>query len=94
MKTLFGIFILAVTISLTSCATFFVLTSYSIPFNTTPDGAGILLLGGIIGVLIVDPASGAMFKIVGDERTMQEKLQSASGGYALQVSKDDLVCIN
>ena len=64
MKTLFGIFILAVTILLTSCATLFA------------------------------PASGAMFKIVGDDRTMQEKLQSASGEYALQVSKDDLVCIN
>ena len=104
MKTLFGIFILAVTISLTSCATLFVLTSYSISFNTTPDGAGILLLGGIIGMLIVDPLSGAMYKIAKEDRAINETLEPVSNEYALQVydinnlpngvNKDDLVRIN
>jgi hypothetical protein len=165
MKTLFRLFVLAVTIaSFSSCATIFTPTKYPVSFSTTPDGAGItivnragkvifegttpttvklkasagymqkeedtitftkngyaqkvvhisaeldgwyignVLLGGIPGMLIVDPLSGAMYKIAKEDRNVHETLRPESGEFALQVcdinnlpsdvSKDDLVCIN
>ena len=64
---------------------------------------GNLLLGGIPGMLIIDPLSGAMYKIAKEDRDIYEVLQPESGEYALQiydinslsnVNMDDLVRIN
>ena len=65
---------------------------------------GNILLGGIPGMLIIDPLSGAMWKIAKDDRVISESLQPATGEYAMQVydindlpenvDKDDLVRIN
>ena len=64
---------------------------------------GNIMLGGIIGMLIVDPASGAMYKIAKEDRVINETLQPTSE-HALQVydinnlpdniSKEDLVRIS
>lgn len=65
---------------------------------------GNLLIGGLPGMLIVDPLSGAMYKIAEDDRDIHETLKPVSDEYAMQlfdlndlpegVSKDDLVRIN
>lgn len=64
---------------------------------------GNILLGGIPGMLIIDPLSGAMWKIAKEDRKVNETLKPVDG-YALQVydinslphgiNKDDLVRIN
>ena len=64
---------------------------------------GNIMLGGIIGMLIVDPASGAMYKIAKEDRVINETLQPTNE-QALQVydinnlpddiSKEDLVRIS
>lgn len=64
---------------------------------------GNILLGGIPGMLIIDPLSGAMWKIAKEDRVVNETLKPVDG-YALQVydinnlpqgvNKDDLVRIN
>lgn len=64
---------------------------------------GNIMLGGIIGMLIVDPASGAMYKIAKEDRVINETLQPTSE-HALQVydinnlpdniNKEDLVRIS
>lgn len=36
--------------------------------------AGNIMLGGVIGMLIIDPASGAMYKISKDDRVVNESL--------------------
>ena len=64
---------------------------------------GNIMLGGIIGMLIVDPASGAMYKIAKEDRIINETLQPTNE-QALQVydinnlpdniSKEDLVRIS
>ena len=64
---------------------------------------GNILLGGVIGMLIVDPASGAMYKIAKEDRVINETLQPTNE-QALQVydinnlpdniSKEDLVRIS
>ena len=64
---------------------------------------GNLLLGGLPGMLIIDPLTGAMYKIAYEDRTIHETLQPA-GEYSLQVhdinnlpiniNKEDLVRIN
>lgn len=61
------------------------------------------MFGGIIGMLIVDPASGAMYKIAKEDRVINETLQPTNE-QALQVydinhlpdniSKEDLVRIS
>ena len=45
---------------------------------------GNILLGGFIGMLIVDPASGAMYKIAKEDRVINETLQPTNE-QALQV---------
>ncbi len=64
---------------------------------------GNLLLGGIPGMLLIDPLSGAMFKIAKEDRDIYETLNPKSGEYALQIydinslpniNMDDLVRIN
>ena len=65
---------------------------------------GNIALGGVLGMLIVDPLSGAMYKIAEEDRTVHETLKPESDNYALQVcdinnlpsdvSKDDLVRLN
>lgn len=65
---------------------------------------GNIFLGGLPGMLIVDPLSGAMFKIADEDQTVRETLVPVSRDVALQVydinnlpsgvSKDDLVCLN
>ena len=65
---------------------------------------GNLLLGGLPGMLIIDPLSGAMYKIADEDQDVRETLAPVSGDVALQVydinnlpsgiSKDDLVCLN
>lgn len=65
---------------------------------------GNIFIGGLPGMLIIDPLSGAMFKIAKEDRTIHETLKPESGEYALQVCdinnlpsgvhKDDLVRIN
>ena len=45
---------------------------------------GNIMLGGIIGMLIVDPASGAMYKIAKEDRVINETLQPTNE-QALQV---------
>ena len=45
---------------------------------------GNILLGGFIGMLIVDPASGAMYKIAKEDRVINETLQPTNA-QALQV---------
>lgn len=65
---------------------------------------GNIFLGGLPGMLIIDPLSGAMFKIADEDQTVRETLVPVSGDVALQVydinnlpsgvSKDDLVCLN
>lgn len=135
----------ALAISVNSCATIFTATRYPVSFNTTPDGAGIvvenrsgkvifkgvtpttvrlksaagymkreeyiitftkngysqktinisaeldgwyignILLGGLIGMLIIDPASGAMYKIAKEDRIINETLQPTNEQSFLQV---------
>ena len=63
-----------------------------------------ILVGGLPGMLIIDPLSGAMFKIADEDQEVRETLVPVSGDVALQVydinnlpsgvSKDDLVCLN
>ena len=63
---------------------------------------GNILLGGFIGTLIVDPASGAMYKIAKEDRAINETLQPTNE-QALQVydinnlpdniNKEDLIRI-
>ena len=63
---------------------------------------GNILLGGLIGMLVVDPASGAMYMIAKEDRTIDVTLQP-SDLQALQVydinnlpdgvSREDLVLI-
>ena len=63
---------------------------------------GNILLGGFIGMLIVDPVSGAMYKIAKEDRVIDETLQPANE-QALQVydindmpdniNKEDLIRI-
>ena len=65
---------------------------------------GNILLGGVIGMLIVDPASGAMYKIAKEDRLFNETLTPTSKDLSLQIydienlpshiSKDSLVSIN
>ena len=65
---------------------------------------GNIFLGGLPGMLIIDPLSGAMFKIADEDQAVRETLVPVSGDVALQVydinnlpsgvSKDDLVCLN
>lgn len=65
---------------------------------------GNILIGGWLGMLIVDPLSGAMYKIAKEDREINETLEPVSNEYALQVydinhlpngvNKDDLVRIN
>lgn len=65
---------------------------------------GNIFLGGIPGMLIIDPLSGAMFKIAEEDQEVRETLVPVSGDVALQVcdinnlpsgvSKDDLICLN
>ena len=65
---------------------------------------GNILLGGFPGMLIIDPLSGAMYKIAEEDRNIHETLKPESGEYVLQVcdinnlpndvTKDDLVRIN
>ena len=65
---------------------------------------GNILIGGWLGMLIVDPLSGAMYKIAKEDRAINETLEPVSNEYALQVydinnlpngvNKDDLVRIN
>ena len=65
---------------------------------------GNILIGGWLGMLIVDPLSGAMYKIAKEDREINETLEPVSNDYALEVydinhlpngvNKDDLVRIN
>ena len=64
---------------------------------------GNIMLGGVIGMLIIDPLSGAMYKIAKEDRVINETLQPTNE-QALQVydinnlpdniSKKDLVRIS
>ena len=47
---------------------------------------GNILLGGLIGMLIIDPASGAMYKIAKEDRIINETLQPTNEQSFLQVS--------
>lgn len=65
---------------------------------------GNIFLGGIPGMLIIDPLSGAMFKIAKEDQEVKETLVPETTVTTLQVydinnlpsgvSKDDLVCLN
>lgn len=56
---------------------------------------GNIFLGGLPGMLIVDPLSGAMFKIAKEDRTVHETLEICDiNDLPSNVSKDDLVRIN
>ena len=65
---------------------------------------GNIILGGLPGMLLVDPLSGAMYKIADEDRYIFEKLEPTSGEMNIQVcdinnlpsniDKDSLVRIN
>lgn len=65
---------------------------------------GNILLGGIPGMLIIDPLSGAMYKIADEDQDVRETLAPDTQVATLHVydinnlpsgvSKDDLVCLN
>lgn len=145
MKTLSRLMALcALVASISSCATIFGRSQYSVSLNSTPEGAGItiedhigktifegttpatvklksspsymkkaeykitftkngyekkvvyitaelngwyignLLLGGIPGMLLIDPLSGAMYKIADEDRSIHEKM-TPSTELSLQV---------
>ena len=46
---------------------------------------GNILLGGLPGMLLVDPLSGAMYKIADEDRSIHEKLTPASIELSLQI---------
>ena len=46
---------------------------------------GNILLGGLPGMLLVDPLSGAMYKIADEDRSIHEKLTPASIELGLQI---------
>lgn len=65
---------------------------------------GNIMIGGLPGMLIIDPLSGAMYKIAKDDQDIHETLKPASDEYAMQlydlndlpdhIVKDDLVKVN
>lgn len=65
---------------------------------------GNILIGGLPGMLLIDPLSGAMYKIADEDRSIHEKLTPVSTELSLQVhdinnlpshiDKDSLVRIN
>ena len=46
---------------------------------------GNLLIGGFIGMLIIDPASGAMYKIAKEDRIFNETLTPSNNELSLQI---------
>ena len=65
---------------------------------------GNILVGGLPGMLIIDPLSGAMYKIADEDQDIRETLVPEAQAATLQVydinnlpsgvSKEDLVCLN
>jgi hypothetical protein len=95
------------TLKLRSSANFFKKESYKIKFQLNGFGAkivpleckvngwyfGNILIGGLIGMLIVDPATGAMYRLDSDyiNETLSAASESTQTGHELQVySYNDL----
>ena len=65
---------------------------------------GNVLIGGWLGMLIIDPISGAMYKIAKEDRTIYETLYPSNGNNTVAlcdinnlpegITTDDLVRIN
>lgn len=68
--------------------------SRTVPVNFKLDGwyFGNILFGGLIGLLIVDPATGAMYKI--DTEFLNETLEKENGGVSAKSNELRLLDIN
>ncbi|WP_276962307.1 hypothetical protein [Bacteroides graminisolvens] len=68
--------------------------SRTVPVNFKLDGwyFGNILFGGLIGLLIVDPATGAMYKI--DTEFLNETLEKENGGVSAKSNELRILDIN
>ncbi|GAK35652.1 peptidase associated/transthyretin-like domain-containing protein [Bacteroides graminisolvens] len=68
--------------------------SRTVPVNFKLDGwyFGNILFGGLIGLLIVDPATGAMYKI--DTEFLDETLEKENGGVSAKANELRILDIN
>jgi hypothetical protein len=68
--------------------------SKTVPVNFKLDGwyFGNILFGGLIGLLIVDPATGAMYKI--DTEFLDETLEKENGGVSAKANELRILDIN
>ncbi|WP_448790607.1 hypothetical protein [Bacteroides graminisolvens] len=68
--------------------------SRTVPVNFKLDGwyFGNILFGGLIGMLIVDPATGAMYKI--DTEFLDETLEKENGGVSAKANELRILDIN
>ena len=68
--------------------------SRTVPVNFKLDGwyFGNILFGGLIGLLIVDPATGAMYKI--DTEFLDETLEKENGGVSTKANELRILDIN
>ncbi len=66
----------------------------TVPVNFKLDGwyFGNILFGGLIGMLIVDPATGAMYKI--DTEFLDETLEKENGGVSAKANELRILDIN